>query len=247
MNRRKIMTSTLACFALAAGPVAASTGAHAADADRAAGWSSNFNYNHNGWSVVSGSWYHCQGRYWCSDGRPGAWNSVRHANTYRNFVYQTTLKREGNGGGYYNNSLIVRAKVNYDGEDQFGPAYMFTFSNNNYFSVWKHYGDGSYDAIKGWTYSSAIDDLIWKKLKVVANGPRLTFSINGRQVWSGYDYSFSAGQVGVTFYSETGYWSTMRIDSASLQTLYSNAKVKDDPAAPLGKTVPGGSPMVAPH
>ncbi len=246
MKARKMVTGTVAAFALLAAPAAISTtGAQAADTDRAAGWSSSFNYNHNGWSVVSGSWYHDAGRYWRSEGRPDAWNSVRHVNTYRNFVFQSTFKREGNGGGYYNNSLIVRGRVNWDGDDNWGPAYFFSFANNGYFSVWKEYGDGSYDPVQDWTYSSAIDDLIWKKLKVTAVGNRMTFSINGRQVWSGYDYSFTAGQVGIGFYSAAGYWSTMRIDSANLQTLA--GKVADDPAADVGKTVRGGSPTVAPH
>lgn len=241
MKRRQFLSAATLSLALAAGPLAVATGAHADDSARAAGWSNSFNGSKAGWSSVSGSWALNSGSYW-ANGQPGYWTSTKHTGTWRNFVYQARVKRDGNGGGYWANSLMIHGNpLRLNNERDWCPSYHFNFTNTGYFSVFFTDTSGNTYAIKDWTYAGVIRTQLWKTVKVVSQNGYFSFSINGRTVWSGYDYSRSSGQVGYAFYTATNYWSTMRLDSASLQTLASNAKVTLDPPAQLGATVAGGS------
>ncbi len=246
MKRRKFISGALASVALAASPMATGIASAGTDAGKAAGWTSTFTTNHNGWTPVSGYWYMNGGNYAC-DGDQDYVNSIVHTGTYRNFIYQARLKRDGNGGGYWNNSLIVRGSTYTDSEGWWTPSYLFSFTNTKYFSVWRLNRDGSATTLKDWTYASVIGTQLWKTMKVVAQGGSFTFSLNGRTVWSGRDSMFTSGQVGIGFYTSSPYWSLLRVDSATMQTLAADAKVTPDPAAVLGKTVKGGTPFVAPH
>lgn len=243
MERRTFLTG--AALAVASAPVAGAAAAHA-DEDRMAGWYSDFNRNRLGWNSVAGTWNLNGGYYW-AQGTPGYWASTAHTGSWRNFVYQARVKRDGNGGGYWSNSMVIRGNpLRLNSERDWAPSYHFNFTNTGYFSVFftDKYGDEY--PIVDWTYAGVIRNQIWKTVKVVAQGPYFSWSVNGRTLWSGYDYNQSVGQVGYSFYTASGYWSTMRLDSASLQTLGAREKVTLDPPAELGARVKGGSLKRAP-
>ncbi|MBK6886980.1 MAG: hypothetical protein IPH03_11450 [Tetrasphaera sp.] len=54
-----------------------------------------------------------------------------------------------------------------------------------------NYGDEY--PIVDWTHAGVIRNQIWKTVKVVAQGPYFSWSVNGRILWSGYDYNQSVG------------------------------------------------------
>ena len=127
MERRQFIigAGATALGATAVGP----TAAEAAETGRAAGWNSNFSTNNLGWSRVSGAWYR-SGGMWRADGLPGYWTSTKHTNVYENFVYQAKVKRDGNGGGYYNNSLVIRGNpASLNSAYEWSPSYIFGFTN----------------------------------------------------------------------------------------------------------------------
>lgn len=247
MQRRKFITGIAATAVLAGAPLGAATSsAQPADAGKLAGWSSTFTYNAKGWSSVRGAWYRQAGK-WRSDGLPGYWTSTKHGGYWGNFVYQAKVKRDGNGGGYWANALTIRGNpYSLSGDYRWLPSYHFNFTNTGYFSVWRNNYDGSETAIKGWTYSSLVENAYWKNMKVVAQGNFFAFSINGRTLWSGYIYDVSSGMVGFSYYTDSSYWSTLQIDTASLQTISARDKVTLDPPAELGATLSGGSSMRSP-
>lgn len=244
MERRQFIigAGATALGATAVGP----TAAEAAETGRAAGWNSNFTTNNLGWSRVSGAWYR-SGGMWRADGLPGYWTSTKHTNVYENFVYQAKVKRDGNGGGYYNNSLVIRGNpASLNSAYEWSPSYIFGFTNTGSASVWRVNYDGTETAIMGWTYFPFLTSLVWKNMKVVAQDNFFSFAIGGRTLWSGYDSNLAYGRVGFTFYTASSYWSTLRIDSASLQTLAAREKVTLDPMATGGRVLKGGNSKQAP-
>ncbi|CCI54938.1 MAG: hypothetical protein LKG20_06840 [Tetrasphaera jenkinsii] len=243
MERRTFLTGAAA--SLASTPLVA-TAARADEGDRPAMWSNDFNRNAIGWNSVAGNWAINGGNYWCQ-GVPGYWSSTSHTGTFRNFVYQARVKRDGNGGGYWANSMIVRGNpLRLTNDYDWAPSYHFNFTNTGYFSVFYTDNNGNERALVDWTYAAVIRSQIWKTLNLTAQGGYFNWAINGRTLWSGYDYTRSGGQVGYGFYVADGYWGTMRLDSANFRTLAGRETVKALPAADLGKTVKGGSLLRAP-
>ncbi|MBK6886110.1 MAG: hypothetical protein IPH03_06330 [Tetrasphaera sp.] len=244
MERRNFLLGTAGTLVAGA---ASTQSAVAADADRAAGWSSSFTYNNKGWSAVRGPWYRSAGM-WRADGLQDSWTSTKHGGYWSNFVYQAKVKRDGNGGGTWNNALVIRGNpMSLSSSGHWQPCYILGFSNTGYASVFRVEYDGSTYPLMSWTYFSFIASAMWKNLKVVAQNNFFAYSINGKTMWSGYDSSFSYGMVGFTFYTSSPYWSTLKMDSASLTTIAARDTVRLDPAATGGRVVKGGSVLRAPN
>ncbi len=244
MERRNFLLGTAGAVVAGA---AGSQSALAAEGDRLAGWSSNFTSNNRGWSAVRGPWYRSAGM-WRADGLQNNWTSTKHTGYWSNFVYQARVKRDGNGGGYWNNSLVIRGNpYSLDSTGEWSPSYIFSFTNTGYVSVWLVDSGGGDNVLMNWTYFPFLTTVIWKQMKVVAQNDFFAFSINGRTVWSGYDSSYSYGMVGFTFYTSSPYWSTLKMDSASLTTIAARDKITLDPAAVPGRVVKGGTRLRSPE
>lgn len=208
-------------------------------------FNSTFNANKAGWSGVSGAWYLQAGKLH-SEGLPGKWTSVKHTNAYGDFVYQAKMRRQGSSQGQWANNLTIRGNPNsLDLDGHWQPSYIFQYSNNGYFSVWRISPAGVPTPIVNWTLTPAvIKGGKYNTLKVVASGNFFSYSINGRQVWSGFDNEIAFGKVGISYYTTVGATSQMDVDWAKLQTIA--GRVAADPAAEVGTPVPGGSVDQAP-
>lgn len=99
--------------------------------------------------------------------------------------------------------VYLRATKNFDyrvGATNSGSAIGFGIdmanSSGPSFGVWK-YINGSPQVVKNWTASSHIKKEGINHVTVRAIGSKYTFSINGQQVFSGTDTSFSSGYIGL--------------------------------------------------
>ncbi len=207
----------------------------------ASGFFSNFNGSATGWSAVKGPWSIYNNAYYRSAGLANKVASAKRTGTYSNFTYEARMKRSGLCTGCANR-LIIRGRPGYLTTDyNWRPSYLFQYTNSGYFSVWKITSTGSAVALKGWTYSSVIVRNGWNTLKVIANGPSLKFYLNGKWVWSGYDYSIASGVVGLGFYRDA-YAGTLDVDWAKLTVISADTDLPADegPLVP-GREVPGGT------
>ena len=107
-------------------------------------------------------------------------------------------------------------------------GYLFQYSNDGYYSVFKYVG-GSSTALQSWTATSTVVSGDWNTLKVQMNGTSMSFWINDTLVWSGTDSSFSSGYAGLGFFGEQG--GTCWADYAHLDTGSSLVESSSGPAA----------------
>lgn len=75
-----------------------------------AGFSSNFNSNHNGWSVLTGTWEHFHGTVFRKEGVPGELASIARVGKFADFTFEVRMKRLGCPSCA--NRLVVRSRVN---------------------------------------------------------------------------------------------------------------------------------------
>jgi len=86
-------------------------------------------------------------------------------------------------------------------DKRWNKSYLFQYTRSGYYSIWKSI-NGKDTALQSWAKSPKIKTgYKWNTLKVVANGNRLKFYINGHLVWSGTDTSLSTGRAGISMYS----------------------------------------------
>jgi hypothetical protein len=193
------------------------------------GFNSQFNGSATGWVAHSGAWYIGSSYIW-TNGLSGLWSSISYDAQFANFDYQVRLRRAGCSG--CSNNLIVRGTpyplVDYDAWYSW---YIFQYSRDGTYSIWKAVGGGAATALQNWTSSSAINqDSAWNTLRVVANGSNLRFYINGTQVWSGLDSSLTSGRVGIGMYrSSTSTDDELDVDWAKLSVLGSGVNKPDVP------------------
>jgi hypothetical protein len=211
------------------------------------GFNSSFNGSSAGWSPVKGAWNIYSAKYYRTTGVASKWASAKHTSTYGNFTYEARLKRTG--CSTCSNNLIIRGKpTTLTSIYAWKSSYIFNYTNNGLFSVWRENANGTETALKGWTTSSAIVKNGWNTLKVVANGSSLKFYINNHLVWSGASASFLTGQVGISMYRDslsTG--NTLYADWAKLTVITTSSPANEisEEVVP-GVEVPGGSPNQSP-
>jgi Zn-dependent metalloprotease len=164
------------------------------------GFNSQFNGSAPGWQVHTGSWLFDKDG-WTTRGIAGTGSSVSYLSDFANFDYQAMLWREGSP--YSSNRLWIRGRPNpLVGTNQWNNGYMFQYTRDGSFSIFKNVSGTSY-VVQSWVSSSAINqDGAWNLLRVVANSGYLYFFINNQLVWSGSDSSFTSGRVGIGMYSD---------------------------------------------
>jgi hypothetical protein len=184
------------------------------------GFNSQFNGSAPGWETHSGTWWIASNAWYTTDGISGAWASASYAANFTNFDYQATLLRAG--CEWCANHLVIRGTPNPLGADNLWyNFYIFQYSRDGRYSVWKEVAGGTPTALQNWTSSSAVNQGdAWNTLRVVANGTQLYFYINGTLVWSGSDSSLTSGQVGIGMYRDsTSTGDQLYVDWAKLSTL----------------------------
>jgi hypothetical protein len=88
---------------------------------------------------------------------------------------------------YYSYGIAFR-------EDEFSlNAYTFEIGNDGLYSVQIY--DGEWKTLQEWTYTEAINVDATNELQVIANGSTLTFLVNGEELTTIEDDTFSSGTV----------------------------------------------------
>jgi hypothetical protein len=172
------------------------------------GINSQFNYNATGWlSQPGATWTTSGGTTIHTNGMANKWSSISYNAKFDNFTYSARMKRVSSTGA--SSGFWVRGTPTFDTTfNAVKNGYLFLYSQNGCFSVWKHIG-GTIVAEKGWTISPSIVPNGWNVLKVTLDGSLLRFYINSVLVWSGSDSSFKNGQVALTMFGSS---TTERLD-----------------------------------
>jgi Zn-dependent metalloprotease len=183
------------------------------------GFSTSFAWSAPSWVIHSGTWG-VNSDFLLTPGVQGGWASVSYAQDYTDVDYEVRLWRDGADGSA--NRIFVRATPNPLGADHnLHSYYSFQYTRDGSFSVWKRV-NGTSTALQGWTTDPAINSGdAWNTLRVVADGPDLSFYISGTLVWSGTDTDLTSGRVGISMYrgaSSTGdqlyaNWATLSLPS----------------------------------
>ncbi len=176
-----------------------------------------------GWISHSANWFvDIEKNHLFSRGIAGNSSSVSYTENFANFDYQVKMARYGNETNA--NRIFVRGTPTPLGAgNRWANGYAFQYHRSGSYSVFK-YLNGQAQELQGWTSTSAINkgNGAWNILRVVANGPNLSFYINGTLVWTGSDTSFSSGRVGIGFFRSEGTTDqsqTLVVDWAVLTTL----------------------------
>lgn len=214
---------------------------------RVGGFNSKFDTNHPNWTTRLGTWTHLSSAYYTTTGVAGKFSSISYDTSYGKIVsYEVYMKREGSNTGSANHISVRGTPLPLDSSGRWNKEYKFTYTNQGYFAVYKTNGT-ALTTIKGWTSSSAIVKGGWNTLKVVADGSALKFYINGTQVWSGTDTSFSAGNVGIGMYRDTtSTGNKLSVDWAKLTTTSVAADEMPYEEVVAGDEVPGGDDSHSP-
>ena len=172
------------------------------------GNAANWTRHSGSWNVVSSAWYYTPGLTDLS-----AFTSYNA--TYSNADYKGRFWRDGTST--FANRLIVRASGATSTDGTPANCYMFQYSSDGMYSVWKRV-NGTSTPLKNWTSSSYINKGgAWNELRAWVSGSSLWFSINGVWVWSGSDSSLSSGRFGLGMYKGTG--GSLWVDWARLDCL----------------------------
>jgi hypothetical protein len=183
------------------------------------GFNSQFNGSAPGWETHSGTWWIASDSWYTTDGLANAVASASYAASYKSFDYQAALWRFGCEGCA--NRLIIRGVPTPLGSSgDWYKGYYFQYTRNGYYSIWKIVA-GTPTALQTWTSSSAVNQgNAWNTLRVVANGTKLYYYINGMLVWSGSDSSLALGRVGIGMYRDsTSTGDQLYVDWAKLSSL----------------------------
>jgi len=196
-------------------------------------FNSTFNRNSRGWKPIAGNWglNTNTGAFW-SAGIENGNASAAHAGKYGDLTYEVEMKRQGCADCA--NRVIIRGNYKkLTAEDMWRPQYLFQYSNDGFFSVWRIKPNGNDVMLHGWEEHAAIKNGKWNTIKIVAVGSSLEFYINDQLVWSGTDSQLMVGQVGVGFYRDDSNGNKLFVDSASVFTTATAG------AAPDARLVPG--------
>jgi hypothetical protein len=180
---------------------------------------SSFNGISVPWIPASGNWNTTQIHY-STIAQTDKVVSASYPVNFSNFIYEVRLKRFGKCETCPSRIYIRGTPSPLDSTNQWNSYYLFQYSNDGWYSVFKRIG-GVVTALANWTESSLlVTGNEWNVLRVAANGSSLSFYINDQLAWSGNDASLSSGMVGVGLYSDND-WDTLAVDWAYLKPLTS--------------------------
>ncbi len=204
---------------------------------RAASVISNFEGFTSGWTTqAGGKWSIYKNAYFFSSGAAGKWSSVRFESTLSQVDFSARVLRSGGvlnteGKAYYPASyLAVRMGDKLGDNNAWLAGYLFGYTNQGVYSVWKFNSNGSAKVLQPWTETSllAIDD--WNTLRVAASDSALNFYINGVLAWTNSDGGFKDGKVGFSFFNHANPSSSFFVDWASLSELKTFPAIDSIPA-----------------
>ncbi len=207
-------------------------------------FNSSFNGSAAGWSAVKGTWTIASSAYYQSTGLANTAASAKRIGKFGDVTYEVRMRRTGTCTSCANRIILRGNPSSLVSTNWWKPSYVFQYSNQGFFSVYKVTSTGSIVALKGWTSSTAIVKNGWNTLKVVAVGSSLKLYINGTLVWSGSDTSLKVGQLGVGFYRDSAA-GTLQVDWAKASTTPTADPALFEEVAP-GVELGGGSIDLSP-
>lgn len=167
---------------------------------------------------AGGTWYILNG-WLITQGQVGKFTSVYQTRgQYTNFDYSININRAQSSNP---NWIMVRAGPLIIKSDlEWGPGYMFGFTNEGYFRVWLSKGDGSHvDITPGWIATSAYNINQWNTFRIRAVGSSFKYYINGTEVYSFTDSTYAKGYVGFQTTLITASEGAVYVDWAKLTVL----------------------------
>lgn len=182
------------------------------------GFNSQFNGSAAGWYSQGGAWYVGANDLY-TEGEVGLWSSAYYDTQFANFDYQARMIRYGSESSA--NKLIIRGTPDpLSPTRQWYNEYMFEYTRDGYYSIWKAVAGNPAVALQNWTLSPAINmGEAWNTLRVIAGGNSFFFFINDILVWSGTDDSLASGLEGVGMYRpDPSSGDVLRVDWATLWT-----------------------------
>ena len=198
---------------------------------------SNFEGLTSGWTPqAGGKWSIYKNAYFYSNGTAGKWSSSRFESPLSQLDFSARVLRSGGvlnteGNAYYPASyLAVRMGDELGDNNAWLAGYLFGYTNQGVYSVWKMNQNGNTSVMQPWTKTSllAIED--WNTLRVAASDSALNFYINGILVWTGSDGGFKDGKVGFSFFNHANPSSSFFVDWASLSELKTFPAIDSIPA-----------------
>jgi hypothetical protein len=182
-------------------------------------FNSSFNGGHAGWSAVNGAWKQTSA-YYTTTGTENQVSSIKHAGSYKNFVFSVRMKRTGSATSDHN-SIFVRGDssslvpiVKY-----WDSSYEFWYGMDATWALWRWVG-GSATLVHTGSGSPVLSGSSWNVLKVVMYGSVYAFYINGTLVTVGSDTNLSSGSVGIGMYRASASTNNkLYVDWAKLQVV----------------------------
>lgn len=181
-----------------------------------------FNYEFNkkkerkDWKQVVGKWTVRGGVLFARRPMKDVWNSVSQPPEYTDFDFSARIRR-ADASTDCANTVFVRGVAGNDNPLASKPwrsGYLFQYSDSGQISVWR-VSPGVVTPLQVWKTSSAVNRGTWNVIRVVGEGKKMTYFLNGKRVWRGKDSTYKSGQVGIGFFDGCGK-ERFSIDSATM-------------------------------
>jgi hypothetical protein len=180
------------------GPWSADKGFQVTNANSGFVW--EFTGGVDGWVSRTGSWSMTSGSLTAPGLSDKFVTAYFQPALFSNFDYRARVWRSGCIACA--TSLLVRGDPSsLDSNDMWNSTYVFNISRDGYYAVFRIVG-GSQTTLKGWTYSSAINQFdAWNEMQALMKCSDLWFGVNGVWLFNTTDSGLSSGYVGVGLYS----------------------------------------------
>ena len=164
-------------------------------------FNSSFNGSHSGWSVVDGPWN--QGpKFYTTLGKEGFVSSIKHAGTYENLVFTVKMRQQGSNTSAYQ-GMVFRGDPSTAAFDKtWNAGVFFCYFPDTRVLIGELVGGSGipwFDANE-----PVVNQTGWNILTAVAYEGRLTFAVNGIEVFHTNDVTYLSGSVGVFAFRPPG-------------------------------------------
>ena len=169
------------------------------------------------WSQHYGTWT-VAGGHLSTTGFPGYSSSISYDADFSGTLDYTVVMRRS-GGDTSSNRVYIRGVPEplSESDKMWHSGYLFQYTKQGEISVYRTL-NGTSTALQAWTSNFAVHTgIAWNTLRVAAEGGDLNYYINGTLVWSGTDFTFGTGRVGIGMYVPPGgSGDSLEVDSAVL-------------------------------
>lgn len=168
----------------------------------AAGFDNQFQTNGDleGWARKSGgTWSVVDSKFLYTSGLPDTFSSaIKVGKYYTDFEYEARMLRYGPDVNY----IAFRMGNTVGADGLWYPGYIFGYTNDGQYGVFKIDATGAVTTIQAFTSSAAINKDAWNALRVSAIGSNFIIYINSTLVYTFSDSSYKRGTVGIITWRE---------------------------------------------